>query len=51
MVIQASRTASMLNSWPIDGSAMLTADPMKGVKKKLVVITSNTIRLLVFLSA
>jgi hypothetical protein len=41
----------MPNFWPIEGSAMLTADPMKGVKKKLMVITSNTIRLLVLLSA
>jgi len=38
---QPNKTASMANSLPMEGSAMLTEEPMKGVSKEFNVATSK----------
>jgi len=43
MAIQLSDTAFMDNSLPMEGSAILTADPMKGLKKEDSMITASKI--------
>jgi len=43
---QLSETASMANSFPIAGRAILIEDPIKGVRKEAMVATSNTTFLL-----
>ena len=45
VVIQLRLTASAENSRPMDGNAMFTEDPMKGVRKDAVAATSSTTRL------
>lgn len=50
VVTQANATASIENSLPIDGSAILMEDPMKGVRKEAIVTTSKTTLLLILLS-
>jgi hypothetical protein len=40
--IQTRRIASILNSTPIEGSAIFIADNIKGVIKEAIVITTNT---------
>jgi hypothetical protein len=47
---QPSKTASMANSFPIVGSAILTEDPIKGMRKEVIVTTSNTAFLLTLVS-
>ena len=44
---QFSVTASMVNSLPIDGSAILMEDPIKGVRKEPRVATIKAARLIV----
>ena len=50
MVIQLKVTACMPNSLPMDGRAMLTEDPMKGVRKEVSVATISAACLLIFSS-
>jgi hypothetical protein len=38
---QLNKTASIANSFPIDGSAMVTEEPMKGVRKEAKVATNK----------
>ena len=47
----ANDTASIENSLPIDGRAILMEDPIKGVRKDAIVTTSSTVLLLALLSA
>ena len=44
---QLNKIASMANSFPIEGSAMLMDEPIKGARKELSVATSNTTFLLI----
>src|SRR3972149_1844660 len=44
VAIQLRVTASRANSLPIDGRAILTDEPMNGVKKELRVATSSAAR-------
>ena len=43
--IQLSKTASMANSLPMLGRAILIEEDIKGVRKTLRVATNNTVRL------
>jgi len=47
---QLSETASMANSFPIEGRAILMEDPIKGVRKEAIVAIINTTLLLTLLS-
>ena len=38
VVTQPNKTASIINSFPMDGRAIITEDPMKGIKKEPSVI-------------
>ena len=46
----ASETALIEKSSPIEGSAILMVDPIKGVRKEAIVITMSTVLLLTLLS-
>lgn len=50
MVIQLRVTACMPNSFPMDGRAMFTEDPIKGVRKEVSVATISAACLLIFSS-
>jgi len=50
MAIQLSETAFMENFWPILGSAIFTADPIKGLKKDEMRITASRMLRLTWVS-
>ncbi len=41
MATQLNKTASIANSLPIEGSAILTEEPINGVRKEAIAATSN----------
>jgi len=47
VVTQVNKIASIPNSLPMEGSAMLTEELIKGVRKELIVATTNAAVLLV----